>query len=79
MYCDGIDTCGCAAFNADLVLDFSPQPPESLQESFVFGFDGGTSLYIFERHVEFSKLLQSLAAPVQGFNVSRININGCIK
>lgn len=62
---------------ADLGLDFSPQPPEGLQEGLVFGLDGGTPLDVFEGHVQLAQLLQSLAAPEQGFDVCCIHVNGC--
>lgn len=72
--------CGCfILFNADLGLDVCSQPAEGLQESFVLWFNGGTSLHIPESHVQFAQFLQSLATPVQGFNISSININCYIR
>lgn len=68
--------CGCfILFNADLGLDVCSQPAEGLQEGLVLWFEGGTSLHILESHVQFAELLQSLATPVQGFNICCININ----
>lgn len=62
---------------ADLGLDFCSQPVESLQKGFVLWLESGASLHIFESHVQFSELLQSLTATVQGFNVGCIFINCC--
>lgn len=65
--------------HADLGLDFCSESTDGVQEGFVLWFKGGTSLHIFEGHVQFSKLLQSLAATIQGFNVCCININRYVK
>lgn len=61
--------------NADLGLDFCSQSAECLQEGFVLWLERGTPLHIFESHIQFSQLFQSLEAPVQSFYVFCININ----
>lgn len=61
----------------DLGLDFCAQSAEGLQECLVLRLKGGASLHIFESHVEFAHLLQSLAPPVQSFNVRSVNVNCC--
>ena len=62
---------------ADLCLDLSSQPTQGLQERLVLGLDGGTPLDVLEGHVQLPQLLQCLAAPEQGLDVSCIDVNGC--
>lgn len=64
---------------ADLGLDVCAQSAEGLQESLVLWLKGGASLHVFESHVELAQLLQSLAPPVQRFNIRSVNVNCCDK
>lgn len=68
---------GVIVFDADLGLDFCAQSAEGLQEGLVLWFKGSASLYIFESHVQFAQPLQSLATPVQSFNICSVNVNCC--
>lgn len=64
-------------FHADLGLDFCAQSAEGLQEGLILWFKSGASLHVFESHVQFAQLLQSLATPVQCFNICSVNVNCC--
>lgn len=59
-----------------LLLDAGVEPPQCLLEVLVPWFEGGTALHILERLVQFAQTLESLAPPIQGLDVSRVDVNG---
>lgn len=59
-----------------LLLDAGIEPPQCLLEVLVPWLQGSTALNILECLVQFSQMLQCLASPIQGFDVSRVDVNG---